>query len=227
MSTESTIKVNNAIDRLNRILPLALNLRSLEPKLASVYRNILRSYVDMGRSLTRSEIASQLDDADAAIAVLGAKDMVVFNADGEPVGAYPFTMERRMHRVDVNGHRLHCMCALDALAVSPMFGQATVIKSMCAITGQAVSIEQHGRSLVVDDDNGDVYFGISWNSSANNCCATSLCTEMLFLKGGAIADVWHDTDPDNREIFSLAEAVDFAAGFFMPLLHGQAARRSA
>ena len=225
MSTDSIVKINNAIDRLNKILPLTQRLQSLEPELAAVYRNILSSYVDIGRSLNKSEIALQVDDVDATIEVLKANDMVVFDEIDEPVGAYPFTMEQRMHRVDVNGHRLHCMCALDALAVSPMFGLETVINSKCAVTGQPISIEQHDHAIVTDEDNRDVYFGISWNSAANNCCATSLCTEMLFLKSGAIADVWRDEDPDNRELFSLTEAVDFAAGFFVPLLHNQASRR--
>jgi mercuric reductase len=225
MSTDSIVKINNAIDRLNKILPLTQRLQSLEPELAAVYRNILSSYVDIGRSLNKSEIALQVDDVDATIEVLKANDMVVFDEIDEPVGAYPFTMEQRMHRVDVNGHRLHCMCALDALAVSPMFGLETVINSKCAVTGQPISIEQHDHAIVNDEDNRDVYFGISWNSAANNCCATSLCTEMLFLKSGAIADVWRDEDPDNRELFSLTEAVDFAAGFFVPLLRNQATRR--
>jgi mercuric reductase len=225
MSTDPIVKINNAIDRLNKILPLTHRLQSLEPELAAVYRNILSSYVDIGRSLNKSEIALQVDDVDATIEVLKANDMVVFDEIDEPVGAYPFTMEQRMHRVDVNGHRLHCMCALDALAVSPMFGLETVINSKCAVTGQPISIEQHDHAIVNDEDNRDVYFGISWNSAANNCCATSLCTEMLFLKSGAIADVWRDEDPDNRELFSLTEAVDFAAGFFVPLLHNQASRR--
>ena len=225
MSTDPIVKINNAIDRLNKILPLTQRLQSLEPELAVVYRNILSSYVDIGRSLNKSEIALQVDDVDATIKVLKANDMVVFDENDEPVGAYPFTMEQRMHRVDVNGHRLHCMCALDALAVSPMFGLETVINSKCAVTGQPISIEQHDHAIVNDEDNRDVYFGISWNSAANNCCATSLCTEMLFLKSGAIADVWRDEDPDNRELFNLTEAVDFAAGFFVPLLHNQASRR--
>lgn len=227
MSTDTTAKVSNAISHLNKILPLAQRLQALEPKLAAVYRNILRSYVDIGRSLNKSEIALQVDDVDAAIEVLKANDMVVFDSNNEPTGAYPFTMEQRVHRIDINGHRLHCMCALDALAVSPMFGLETVIDSKCAVTGQPISIEQHDHAIVNDEDNRDVYFGISWNSAANNCCATSLCTEMLFLKSGAIADVWRDEDPDNRELFSLTEAVNFAAGFFVPLLHNQATRRSA
>jgi len=227
MSTDTTVKVNNAINRLNKILPLEQHLQSLDTKLAAVYRNILRSYVEIGRSLNKSEIASQVDDVDTAIEVFKENDMVVFDDNGEPVGAYPFTMEQRVHRVDVNGHQLHCMCALDALAVGPMFGLNTVINSKCAVTGQAISIDQHELAIVNVDENRDVYFGISWNSASDNCCASSLCTEMLFLKGGAVADAWCDEDPGNRELFSLTEAVDFGAGFFVPLLFEQASRRRA
>jgi hypothetical protein len=34
---------------------------------------------------------------------------------------------------------------------------------------------------------------------------------------------WHSLEKDNREIFSLPDAIDFAAGYFLPLLTKQAA----
>ena len=46
---------------------------------------------------------------------------------------------------------------------------------------------------------------------------------MIFLKGKQTADQWRAEDKDNREIFSLPDAIDFAAGFFVPLMTRQAA----
>jgi mercuric reductase len=216
-------KVATAIERLNKILPLAERQQKLDKETAEVYQNILHSYVERGASLSRTEIAQQVDNIDECIGVLKQNDMVVFDSNDEPIGAYPFTMEQREHEVTVNGNNVHCMCAPDALAVSPMFDIETMIKSRCHVTAEPVSIRQRNHEIIDADSNSDVYFGISWNSAANNCCATSLCTEMIFLKGERIADQWQAEDADNREIFHLHDAIEFAAGFFVPLMTKQAA----
>ena len=215
--------VENAVKRLNKMLPLAERQQSLDSELGNVYQNILYSYVQRGTSMNRDEIARQVSNIDDALKILKDNDMVVFDSSGEPVGAYPFTMEPREHEVTVNSHRVHCMCALDALAVSPMFGMETTIDSRCHVTGEAIDIQQRNREILNSDNNSAVFFGISWNAAANNCCAASLCTEMLFLKGKQVAAQWQADDAENREIFNLGDAVDFAAEFFVPLMTYKAA----
>lgn len=112
------------------------------------------------------------------------------------------------------------MCALDSLAVSPMYGTELEIDSVCHVTGEPVTIRQKGFEITNAAEVKDVYFGINWNAaSANSCCADSLCTEMIFLKGDAVASKWLEEDADNRQIFNLPDAVKFADGFFTPLLH--------
>lgn len=216
-------KVSNAVERLNKILPLAQQQMELGSELADVYQKILFSYVDQGRTLSKNEISQHVGNIDEAIKVFKDSDMVVFDSNSEPVGAYPFTMEQREHEVTVNGNKVHCMCALDALAVSPMFDMETTITSRCHVTAEPVTIHQHNRKIIDADNNSDLFFGISWNSAANHCCATSLCTEMIFLKGKRVAEHWQAEDTDNREIFNLHDAVDFAAAFFVPLISKQVA----
>ena len=53
------------------------------------------------------------------------------------------------------------------------------------------------------------------------CCANSLCTEMLFLRDGEVARQWQAKDAENREIFTLRVAVEFASRFFVPLMEQQ------
>ena len=144
--------------------------------------------------------------------------MVVFDGNDEPVGAYPFTMEQRDHKISVNDHTIHSMCALDALAISPMFNVKTHIESKCHVTGDPISIDQLDQEVLNRNENEGVHFGLSWNSAANNCCATSLCTEMIFLKDKEIADTWLSEDSENREIFTLDKAIEFATGFLKPLV---------
>ena len=100
-------------------------------------------------------MAELISNVEHAETILKNSDMVVFSETGEPVGAYPFTLEAREHKVLVNGHEVHAMCALDALAVSPMFGMKTQISSKCRIAGSSVVIHQSGKTIdnpeVADD----------------------------------------------------------------------------
>jgi hypothetical protein len=42
--------------------------------------------------------------------------------------------------------------------------------------------------------------------------------EMMFLRDGDIAGQWLAEEPDSREIFTLPEAVEFSARFFVPIM---------
>ncbi len=212
-------KIQKAVDHLNKILPLAERQKKLSPELANVYQMILKSYVELGRTLNKAEIAKQVGNINQAIDTLRSNDMVVFDSNDEPVGAYPFTMEQRDHKIRVNDHTIHSMCALDALAISPMFKVKTHIESKCHVTGDTISIDQLDQEVLNKNENEKLHFGISWNSAANNCCATSLCTEMIFLKDKEIADTWQSEDLENREIFGIDEAIDFSSRFFRPLVN--------
>lgn len=213
-----SLKVENAVAQLRKILPLAARQKNLNHETANVYQMILSSYVFQGRTLNKSEISVQVGNLDQVINTLRMNDMVVFDANDEPVGAYPFTMEPRDHKVSINGHTVYAMCALDALAISPMFKLKTHIDSSCHISGASISIDQLDREVLNRAENTAIHFGINWNSAANNCCATSLCSEMIFLKNKEIAQAWFIEDSQNREIFALDEAIDFAAQYFTPLI---------
>ncbi len=212
-------KVETALARLISILPLEEKQESCGAEIKNLHQQVLRSFVERGRILSKQEMAKHISDVEHAVTILKSSDMVVFSETGEPVGAYPFTMEEREHKVRVNGHEVHAMCALDALAVSPMFGMKTQISSKCRVTGSPVVIHQSGKTIDNPEVADDVRFGIIWGAaSACASCANSLCMEMMFLKDKMIADTWLSEDPANREVFTLNEAVDFGAQFFTPLM---------
>jgi hypothetical protein len=214
-----TPKLEKALNRLKSILPLKERQEDCGKQIKELHQKILRSFVDSGRILSREEMARCVSNLDDAVALLKENDMVVFTKDGEPLGAYPFTMEEREHCVEVNGHRVHAMCALDALAVGPMFGEETYVTSRCRVTGDPVKIHQSGNKILNQDEAGGVCFGIIWGAAnAEISCADSLCTEMMFLRDSEIAQRWLADDPDNREVFTLQEAVEFGGRFFKPLV---------
>lgn len=212
-------KTEHALTQLNTVLPLKARQESCSPEIKALHQAVLHSFVTTGRILTRAEMAQQVSSLDEAVTILQSNDMVVFTEDGEPVGAYPFTMEEREHQILVNSHQVHAMCALDALAISPMFGLDTVVTSQCRVTGDPVTIQQSGETIENMETAGNVYFGIAWGAADGaSCCADSLCMEMIFLRDGAIADHWVAEDAEHREIFTLPESVEFAARFFVPLM---------
>ncbi len=214
-----TDKLETALDRLNRILPLKERQEACGEQIKKLHQQVLRSFVTRGRVLTRDEISDQVSNTEEAVRILRDYDMVVFADNGEPTGAYPFTMEPREHRIRVNDHAINAMCALDALSVSPMFDMKTEITSQCRVTGDPVNIKQSGTDIENMDEAGNVHFGIIWGAaSTDSCCADSLCTEMIFLRDSETAEQWLAEDPDNREIFGLQDAVEFGSRFFVPLM---------
>lgn len=218
----SECEIIAAVERLNQILPLTAYHLALDAPLRKLHRAILQSYVQLGRSLNRSEMARYVDDVDGAVEILQRADLVLFHDNAEPKGAYPFTNEEREHIVQVNGHTVHCMCALDALAISPMFDFTTTVTSRCQVTNELISIQQDGLRVLNQQEAGGIYFGIDWSAAVSNgCCADSLCTEMIFLKTKTVAENWLTEVPSaakgQRQIFALADAMDFAARFFVPL----------
>ena len=209
-------EVSTALKRLDTILPLISGLKSLSRDDAELYCKLLNSYVQQGRTLTRGEIAGLVDNAEQALTNIANNKLIVLDAEGNPAGAYPFTSEAREHKVQINGVMVHCMCALDALAVSPMFERPTVIDSQCRVTAEPIHLEQNGTHF--SGGTLDAWFGINWGAAAtDSVCAESLCMEMLFLANASVAREWREESPDTREVFDLPSAVAFAAGFFVPL----------
>ena len=212
-------KLDIAVKRLNKILPLKQSQLSLSPLMNQLYQDILFSYIDIGRSLNRAEIMSRVKNIEEVITLFKEKDLVVFNGAGEPLGAYPFTMESRIHQLTVNNYQLNSMCALDALAVSPMFNTPVEITSECHVTQDRVYVKQSAFDILNSDEVIGLYFGINWGSASGSCCcANSLCGEMIFLKGEDVMSDWLNADLENRETFKLDEAIEFAARFFVPVL---------
>lgn len=213
------MNLDAALDKLNSLLPLKARQSQLEPRLRDLHIAILRNFATAGRPLSRDEVALQLGegDVDAALARLAADDLVVLTPDRSQImGAYPFTAEERVHQVLVNGHTVHAMCALDALAIAPMFEAATRIDSRCHVTGTPIEIHMQGEALLSAMP-GEVHVGIHWQGTSG-CAAQSLCMEMVFLADAETAQRWQQQDSENISVYELPDAVTFAAAYFRPLL---------
>ena len=204
--------------RLTAIIPLAARQAALPPAWRAAHRAILASYAADGRPPRRVDLAAMpgIDDADTLLARLDGDDMVVLDATGEIAGAYPFTSETTPHTVTVGGASVHAMCAVDALSVAPMLGTATRIDSRCAVSGAPVRVVMEGLAVTECTPAGPLV-GIHW-AAASGHTAHSLCRQMLFLADEATAQQWQADAPDARRLYTLRQAIDLGAAFFVPLL---------
>ena len=236
---ESRADLLGALGRLNDVLPLKKRQQALPKPLAHVHRLILRSLAERGRPLTTAEIAAVLGSRVSALdamAVLASNDLIVLdtlvvkdeatrrltlqNPEAKITGAYPMTTEKTPHRVKVGGpggQEVYAMCAVDALAISLMFGVETCIDSKCHATGEPIYICQKGKAIVATRPTADIRVGIRWQQFST-CAAHTLCTEMVFLKDASTAAHWKSKNPEAVELFTLPEAVEYAGAFFLPLL---------
>lgn len=209
-------KVNVAVNRLDTILPLRSGLKSLDAQDAALYCRLVNSYVAQGHTLSRVEAASHVSNVDQSFSNILHNKLIVIDADGNPSGAYPFTSEKREHKVHINDIPVHCMCALDALSVSSMFNTPTIIDSKCGVTGKTIHLEQNHTNFSAGTL--DAWFGINWGAAGSDIvCADSLCMEMIFLANETVAREWMSQSPETLEIFDLKSAAEFAAAFFVPL----------
>ncbi len=208
----------DGLERLTAIIPLAAHQAALPPSWRAAHRAILAGYAADGRPPRRADIAAMpgIDDVGALLERLAGDDMVVCDDAGEIAGVYPFTSEATPHSVAVGSTVVQAMCAVDALSVAPMFQTITRIDSRCAVSDLPIQVAMDGMS-VTQCTPAEPVIGIHWADPCGHT-AHSLCRQMLFLADAATAEKWRSDAPDARRLYTLRQAVDLGAAFFVPLL---------
>ena len=208
---------DNALARLVSLLPLAPRQASLPRPLRLLHRAILHSFAEKGRALSNAEIQALVPDHSPAVALwtLASLDLVVLKHDGSLAGAYPLITEPTPHDILINGNWLWAMCAMDALAVAPLFDTSVEIGSECPITGAKIRLRMRGEQVLDVRPGPDVQLGIWWRQPYTNA-ARNFCTGVMFLRDVDAARAWRDGRAD-YEFASLPVAVEVAARFFRPL----------
>lgn len=216
------MNIQSAVDRLNSQLPLKARQDLLTPTHKKLHQAILQSLARQGTPPTQDEMAGIVGEVQVATALhtLGAQDLVVLNTAGtEVVGAYPLTTEVTPHQLSIGSRTIYAMCALDAVAVAPMFATEVMITSQCHVSGDPIQIHMRG-SEVIDSNPTEVMIGIRWKMPSG-VAAHSMCTEMVFLKDTNTARQWQGDEQESISLFTLSEAIAFGMAFFMPLLNEQ------
>jgi hypothetical protein len=145
-----------------------------------------------------------------ALETLAREDLVHRGVDGEISVAYPFSGRPTAHRVRFSGgHEVDAMCAIDALGVAPMFGEAIEIESRDPVTGEGI------RAQVAPDGTAEwrpqsavVVAGAIRNQDDARC---GCCPVLNFFVSAASAERWLAEHAEVRgNVISMREAA--AAG---------------
>jgi mercuric reductase len=207
----TTLRYATAVESLARLqayLPVGTRQAALERPMRFLHREVLQALA------TGSDLPAM---APAQLEQLRAADLVVVGAAGAVTGAYPITLEPTDHTVKYNGHAIHAMCAVDALAIGPMFGQAASLRSRCHVCGTPIALEQDDEAIAPEHLLDAVHVGIAWRETCG-CAAHSLCREMVFFCSPAHAAAWQADAPDSHTVLRLPEAIRLAKAFFLPLV---------
>ena len=106
------MEVQQAIDKLNSLLPLATRQQQLDPELRHLHQLILHTFVEQGRPLPIIDAADHLArySVQQAFQLLAKQDLIVLDVEQQMImGAYPITYEVTPHIVETNGHAINAM----------------------------------------------------------------------------------------------------------------------
>lgn len=208
--------VDRVLERLVSLFPLPLRQAALPAPLRRVHQSMLRSFVERGTALDDATARTSDAERSRAIATLAAEDLIVVS-DDRVTGAYPFTTEPTPHQIVVNGHTLWTMCALDALAVAPVFDVEVSITSRCPVSGSAVEIEMRGDRRVSVRPGPGIQLGFAWRTPGT-CAARNFCPGITFLRDEGALQQWREGQDVDHDAITLEEAVVVGVRFFGPLM---------
>jgi alkylmercury lyase len=186
---------------------------------------VLGLYAEMGKGPAPPEIAVAAGLARkqvvGSLQRLSERDLVVLDAEGRVVGAYPFSDSDTGHLIDLPTVSVAAMCAVDALGVGAMLAQDSAIRSSCRFCGESIHVGTRagGRELAASSPHGAlVWSGLLYGGA---CAATSLCTAQTFVCSDDHLERWRATGAAGSATgfrLSLEEALQIGRAIFGPML---------
>jgi len=193
----------------------------LDPVEKATHQAILRMFATTGRppasgDLDAVVVGSGRSTAEV-LAALHDVDAIRLAPTGEVAVAYPFSATPTRHRVRIDDRvDVYAMCAIDALGVSAMLGQDTVIDSVDVTTGRAVHVTMSGDRAVWDPAEAVVFIGADAGGGPS---VDSCCDYLNFFADRAAAEAWATSHPHvPGQILDQAGAEQLGARLFQPLL---------
>ena len=188
-----------------------------------LYFWILRRFATDGRpnSAELGEAAKRLEiDAEQGLEALAREDLVHRGSDGEVTVAYPFSGRPTAHRVRFpGGHEVDAMCAIDALGITPMFGEQVEIESRDPVSGDEIRAGVAADGAVEWWPESAVVVAGAIRDQGDACCGC--CPVLNFFASPANAERWLAQYPEVRgDVISMREAAAAGRAVFGDVLTG-------
>ena len=197
---------------------------ALDPDEDQVWRAVLRLYAAHGRPPETTEIAAETQIPDERTAALLRKlqlrDLVGLEpGSGAIRHAYPFTQSATGHRVQLHGHVLNALCAIDALGVAEMYGTDVAVEARCRSCSETITVStaENGRVLrSVSPAPAVVWYDFAFADSA----ASSCCPFIAFFCSDEHLQRWLGVQNPARvgARLTMAEALELGRAIFGPVL---------
>lgn len=188
----------DALARLRTLFPLEARLQSIAPPVRDAYASLLRQWLRAA-----PPAASAIDGH--SLSELTRLDAIVPADQG--LGCYPFSAEPTGITVTLPAGTVHAMCAIDALAVARIAGEAVHIHAACETCGTAVAcrVEANGG---LDHDQAE-QARVFWQAACrtHGSCSQSLCRNIRFLCQACAA-------PGAGDVYTLPQATAIGNAFF-------------
>ncbi len=198
---------------------------ALPPQVRSLHQSVLRQFLSEGEAPHRGWMSEQARglglDADAAIRLLTAADLVHLDHDGRVSVAYPFSGVPCGHRVQLaSGAAVWAMCAVDALGIPQMADRNATITAADPSTGEPVTVEaRDGRWLWTPATT----VVLVAQTTAGGPSAECTCGHVNFYSHTEHAKTYLDDHPElTGRVLDQGTAVELAAEVFGRLLRNPA-----
>ena len=195
----------------------------LDPEHDHVWQTILGLFRDQEGAPAVATVAlaagRSMEQTERALRVLQDRDLVVLDAAGVILAAYPFTRYWTGHRVMIGSQAVNALCAIDALGVGALCGRDTIITSSCAWCHTPIRIETDGGGLAlrsITPTHAVVWCTLVFNGRVAQSC----CPSTVFFCGDAHLDRWANAGRSlgRGDRLTMAEAFEIGAALFAPLL---------
>ena len=199
-------KVEAAVVRLRDRFPLERGVMALSSDALADYRRLIDHWCDTASPLATDEFSPE------SLYALLAIDAVV-DQSGQ-LGCYPFSALPTGIQIQLGNRSVHAMCAIDALAVSRVSGQASQIIAPCALCDTQLALGMHANGSLHEAMMHEA--AVLWtNETQGNCgtnaCCNTLCPSIRFVCRSC-AEI--ESKEQEGDIFTVAQAAVVANAFF-------------
>ncbi|MHB1333618.1 MAG: organomercurial lyase [Sulfuriferula sp.] len=199
MTGPSTNHIIHSVARLRREFPLQARIEATDTVTRAAYAMVLQAWLQNGAAPRPHVIPRHSLDK------LVGLDALVESESG--LGCYPFSAVETGITVDYGVHRVHAMCAIDALAIPFLANTAATIIATCSVCDLPVRVQTDAVGQITQAVPAGVHVAYRKLAQEHVVCCTDLCPGIVFVCPACIGG-------DAEDSLSIDDAAEVGRQFF-------------